>query len=123
MTLTNDVTEGLPVLDVDVFRMRQVLSNVLTNGLRHTPSGGSVTVSADRNADTLSLRIHDTGEGIPPDQLPHIFERFSKSSESQGSGLGLAIARSIVAAHGGKISADSTLGEGTAILISLPLVH
>jgi two-component system sensor histidine kinase BaeS len=120
ISIVNDVPEGLPSLDVDVFRMRRVLSNVLTNALRHTPRGGSVTLTATRDPGGVSLRISDTGAGIPPDQLPHVFERFSKSPDSEGTGLGLAIARSIVTSHGGSISAQSLEGEGTTIVVSLP---
>jgi two-component system sensor histidine kinase BaeS len=121
VALHNNVPEALPVLDVDAFRMRQVLSNVLTNALRHTPSGGSVAVSADQNGDVVELRISDTGAGITADQLPHIFERFSKAPDSEGSGLGLAIARSIVQAHGGSITAKSVLGQGTTVVIVMPV--
>jgi signal transduction histidine kinase len=121
VALRNDVQEDLAVLDVDVFRMRQVLANVLTNALHHTPDGGSVIVAAARTANEVTLRITDTGAGIPADQLPHIFERFSKAPDSQGSGLGLAIARSIVQAHGGSITAESEAGTGTTIAITLPV--
>ena len=123
VALVNEIAEGLPPLYVDAFRMRQVLSNVFSNALRHTSAGGSVTVTANREPDALVLRISDTGAGIPADQLPHIFERFSKAPDSQGSGLGLAIARSLVEAHGGSISAESEVGRGTTIVISLPLTR
>jgi two-component system, OmpR family, sensor histidine kinase BaeS len=118
--LSNDVSEALPAIEVDVFRMRQVLSNVLTNALRHTPVGGSVAISASRDGDLVALLVSDTGAGIHADQLPHIFERFSKAPDSQGSGLGLAIARSIVQAHGGSIVAQSVVGSGTTLAITLP---
>lgn len=120
VALSNDVADSLPGVEVDVFRLRQVLSNILTNALRHTPGGGSVTVSAAHDAAGLTLRVADTGTGIPADQLPHVFERFSKAPDSEGSGLGLAIARSLVQAHGGSIRAESEAGQGTTIVITLP---
>jgi two-component system, OmpR family, sensor histidine kinase BaeS len=123
VALSNDVPEGLPPIDVDVFRMRQVLSNVLTNALRHTPSGGAVSLAATSDSDRVSLTISDTGEGITPDQVPYVFERFSKSPDSEGSGLGLAIARSLVQAHGGSVEAQSAVGRGTTILIKLPVAR
>jgi signal transduction histidine kinase len=79
-----------------------------------------VTVSAAHDAAGLTLRVSDTGTGIPADQLRHVFERFSKAPDSEGSGLGLAIARSLVQAHGGSIRAESEAGKGTTIVITLP---
>lgn len=120
ITLANTAAADLPSLDVDGFRMRQVFSNILRNALRHTPPGGSVTASAALTGDTMEFRVTDTGAGIPPDQLPHVFERFSKGASSTGSGLGLAIARGIVEAHGGSIRAESQPGAGATIVIRLP---
>lgn len=120
ITLANTAAADLPSLEVDGVRMRQVFSNILGNALRHTPPGGSVTVSAALAGDTMEFRVTDTGGGIPPDQLPHVFERFSKGASSAGSGLGLAIARGIVEAHGGSIHAESYPVAGTTIVIRLP---
>jgi two-component system sensor histidine kinase BaeS len=120
VALVNDLPDELPTVDVDVFRLRQVLSNIMTNALRHTPTGGSVTISATHSSAALTLRITDTGSGIPADELTHVFERFSKAPDSEGSGLGLAIARSLVQAHGGSIRAESEVGNGTTIVVTLP---
>src|SRR5205814_7891536 len=97
ISLTSEVADNLPLQLVDPARMRQVISNLLSNAIRHTPSGGSVKVSVDSSGITVA----DTGEGIPPDLRAHVFDRFTKGSNSTGSGLGLAIARDIVLAHGG----------------------
>lgn len=122
IALTAAVANGLPVLNVDPLRVRQVLSNILANALHHTKPGGSVAVSADADDDRcVVFRVRDTGSGIPPDQVPHIFERFRKAGDSTGSGLGLAIARSLVEAHDGSIWADSVVGEGTTVSFSLPV--
>ena len=114
---------GLPVVDVDPTRMRSAIGNVIANALRHTPSGGSVSVSAAvAGADrVVTISVADTGEGIPADLLPHVFERFVRGAGSRGSGLGLAIAHDITAAHGGTIDAESTPGAGTTFRISLPV--
>jgi signal transduction histidine kinase len=106
-------------VDVDRLRIGEVLSNLLTNALRHSPSGGIVIVSAVDASDGVELSVSDAGTGIPPDRLPHVFDRFSRSPDSPGAGLGLAIARSLVEAHGGRIRAES--GEsGTTIAFVLP---
>jgi signal transduction histidine kinase len=111
----------LPVADLDPVRIREVLSNILTNAIRYTPEGGTVTVSADASAGALLIRVTDTGGGIPAEDLPKVFDRFYKGRDSQGSGLGLAIARALVMAHGGQIRAESRVGEGTTMTITLPL--
>ena len=113
-----------PVL-MDVKLIGRVLSNLLGNALRHTPAGGSVQVSARRSAQRVVVEIADTGEGISPEDLPHVFERFyrgekSRSRATGGAGLGLAIARGIVEAHGGQIGVDSVAGQGTRFFFSLP---
>ncbi len=115
---------NLPDVEVDRERMVQVLANLVSNALRYTPAGGSVTLQARAQPGGVELIIRDTGSGIPADKLPNIFERFYRVEESryqsQGeSGLGLAIARSIVEAHHGSITAESTVGAGTSILIML----
>jgi two-component system sensor histidine kinase BaeS len=114
------VAEGLPDVDVDRVRIGEVLSNLLTNALRYTPGGGSIVLSAQRDRHGVAFEVADTGSGIPAADLPHIFDRFRKSSESRGSGLGLAIARSLVEAHGGSISARSD-AAGTSIRFIVPL--
>ncbi len=111
---------GLPVLEVDPVRVGEVLSNLVANAVRHTPSGGSVTVSASRDGDDgVSFEVVDTGPGIPPEALSHVFERFVKSADSGGAGLGLAIAKTLVEAHRGTISAESGPAGGTTVRFRL----
>ena len=115
----------LPALQLDPDRMAQVFGNLITNSLRYTPEGGRVLLSADLEQDRLAFSVEDTGQGIPAEALPHIFDRFYRvdPARSQGSesGLGLAIARSIVEAHGGSICAESTPGKGTRVKLTFPL--
>jgi signal transduction histidine kinase len=120
VTLVVDVEEGLPFVDVDPIRIGEVVANLLSNALRHTPTGGTITISAARDGDDIAFSVTDTGEGIPADELAHVFVRFARSAESRGSGLGLAIAKSLVQAHGGTISAESEPGAGTTIRFVLP---
>jgi two-component system sensor histidine kinase BaeS len=120
--LTASAPSGMPVVDVDPTRMRSAIGNVIANALRYTPSGGSVSVSAAAaGVDRVVISVADTGEGIAPDLLPHVFERFVRGAESKGSGLGLAIAHDITVAHGGTIDVESALGAGTTFRISLPV--
>jgi signal transduction histidine kinase len=114
------VESGLPSLDVDRVRIGEVLANLLANALRHTPPGGSVTLLAGHDPQGVGFAVTDTGEGIPADELAHVFDRFAKSPKSRGAGLGLAIAKSLVEAHGGTIAAESQPGRGTTIRFVLP---
>jgi signal transduction histidine kinase len=111
----------LALVDLDPLRIREVLTNVVTNAIRHTPRGGHVTIDASTDANDLRVTVADTGSGIAPADLPHVFDRFYKGKTSTGSGLGLAIARALTVAHGGEISAESTLGTGTIVRMRLPL--
>jgi signal transduction histidine kinase len=124
ISLSVQVVPGLPEIDVDSDRMAQVLGNLVSNALRYTPAGGQVTLSADTQGKYTRLRVQDTGEGIPAEALPRIFDRFYRARNSRQrlgseSGLGLAIARSLVEAHGGTISVESTLGQGATFSILL----
>jgi two-component system sensor histidine kinase BaeS len=121
--LIADVAADLPLIDVDPVRIREVVGNLVANALRHTPSGGRVTVTAERGRDggSVEVVVRDTGAGIDPALLPHVFDRFAKSVDSRGSGLGLAIARGLVDAHGGTIAVESRLGEGAMFRFSLPI--
>jgi signal transduction histidine kinase len=103
----------------------QLFSNLLDNALKHTPPGGSVFIKATNEKDIVSIEVKDTGEGIQEEHLPHIFERFYRIEENNdnGFGLGMAICKSIVEAHGGDISVESTQGKGTVFKIRLPLVR
>jgi len=108
------------VLDVDPVRIREVLTNIVSNALRHSASGSSVTVSLSEMWENVAIVVRDAGEGMSPEETARIFDRFYKGSASRGSGLGLAIARSIVTAHGGAIRASSELGRGTTVEFTLP---
>ena len=114
------VAEGLPPVLLDPARIRGVIGNLLANALRHTPSGGRITVTAARDRNGVAITVEDTGSGIPADMVPYVFDRFVKDPASPGSGLGLAIARDVVTAHLGTIEATSTPGTGTKIRIWLP---
>jgi signal transduction histidine kinase len=120
ISLSSEVADNLPTVEVDPARIRQVISNLLSNAIRYTPSGGSMKVAAGSSGDQVTVTITDTGEGIPPELLPHVFERFVKGPNSRGSGLGLAIAHDIVRAHGGDLKVQSELGHGTVATIELP---
>jgi two-component system, OmpR family, sensor histidine kinase BaeS len=118
------VEPGLPVFHADEERIVEVLGNLMTNALRHTPPGGKITLGAKRAMEWIELRVEDTGEGIPEDALPYLFDRFyrvdpSRTQEDEESGLGLAIARSIVEAHGGRIDVESQLGKGSTFKVLL----
>ena len=104
-----------PLVLVDPARIRQVVSNLLSNAIRHTPKGGSIKATVDGSTITVT----DTGEGIPPDLRDHVFDRFAKGASSTGSGLGLSIARDIVVAHGGQIEITDTPGPGTSVRVTL----
>jgi two-component system OmpR family sensor kinase/two-component system sensor histidine kinase BaeS len=111
--------DTLPEIEVDPLRIGEVLRNLLSNALRHTPSGGEVIVTAAASGSGIEFSIADTGSGIAQERLPHVFDRFSRAPDSPGAGLGLAIAKSLVEAHGGEIRADSH-GTGTTISFVLP---
>jgi len=116
-----------PVLvDADRAGLKQVTVNLLDNAIKYTPTGGSITVSVLARDSKAVLEVADTGTGIPPDALPLVFERFFRvdkvrSRELGGAGLGLAIVRSICAAHGGTVEAQSKQGEGSRFIVELPL--
>jgi two-component system sensor histidine kinase BaeS len=97
-----------------------VVANLVSNALRHTPSGGSVSVSTRRTGDEVVLEVSDDGEGIAPDLLPRVFDRFVRGPGSDGTGLGLAIARDVVTAHRGTIAVKSAQGAGTRFTVTLP---
>jgi signal transduction histidine kinase len=112
---------ALPLVDVDAVRIREVMINLMSNALRYSPPGGVVSVEAAADEQTLTLRVRDRGPGIATADLPHIFDRFHKGSSSTGSGLGLTIAQGLVVAHGGTIRAESSPGQGTMMVVRLPL--
>jgi len=104
--------------DIDPVRIREVLMNLIENAKRHG-GDGNVTVRVEPGDGDIRISVSDTGPGIAPEDLPHIFDRFYKGSGSQGSGLGLTIVRNLVEAHGGTIRAESTPGKGTTIVFTL----
>ena len=120
LELKTEAGPDLPALDVDRVRIGEVLANLLANAVRHTPRGGAIRLSTTSDPEGVAFAVADTGEGIPADELSHVFDRFAKSPESRGAGLGLAIAKSLVQAHGGAIAAESEPGRGTTISFVLP---
>ncbi len=126
ITLKLKAADDLPAISVDTDRMGQLLGNLISNALRHTPTGGQIILSGKHAADRVILQIQDNGEGIDRQDLPHIFERFYRADEARHrtygeTGLGLAICRSIVEAHGGQITAESAgKGQGATFTISVP---
>jgi two-component system, OmpR family, sensor histidine kinase BaeS len=123
VTISVTAPDDLPNVEVDPARTREVLANLLSNALRHTPSGGQVELSAERTppGESLTVRVADTGTGMPADALERIFDRFYRSPDSPGSGLGLPIAQQLVQAQGGSISAESKPGAGSTITFTLPV--
>lgn len=123
VTLRSDVPADLPAADADATRVREVIENLLSNAIRYTPPGGSVSVGAQSDGDAMiAVTVSDTGRGVSAEELPRLFERFHRSPDSHGTGLGLAIARDLVRAHGGEISASSEgEGRGTAVRFTLPV--
>jgi signal transduction histidine kinase len=126
ITLSVRVEPGLPQIHVDEERMMQVLGNLVSNALRHTPDGGQIALQARSGPHAVYLIVRDTGEGIAPEALPRIFDRFYRADaarhQTEGeSGLGLAIAKSVVEAHEGTISVESAPGSGSTFTIALPV--
>jgi signal transduction histidine kinase len=118
-----NVPRDLPAVSVDTARLGTALGNLLDNALTYTDRGGRITLSASAAAGDVTLAIADTGIGIPPEHLPHVFEKFSRvsgQSRAGGTGLGLAIVHEVVIAHGGTITCDSAPGRGTVFRITLP---
>ncbi|MBN1641181.1 MAG: HAMP domain-containing protein [Anaerolineae bacterium] len=120
-----DLPEERLTVQGDVDRLRQVVGNLLSNALRYTPAGGTVALRAARAGDRVTIGVADTGAGIAPVDLPHVFDRFyradvARDRASGGSGLGLAIVRALVEAHGGQIEVQSALGQGTMFTLSFP---
>jgi signal transduction histidine kinase len=114
---------GVAMADAD--RLRQVMLILLDNALRYTPDGGKIAISAAVHGPTVQIQVADSGSGIPPKHLPHVFERFYRADEARGAtgnaGLGLPIAKGLIEAQHGKIGISSALGEGTVITITLDI--
>jgi len=123
LSITIDLSPNLPTVLADAERAQQVITNLVHNAIKFTPSGGQVTLSAQPVGEEMILSVRDTGVGIPADDLPRIFERFYKADRARsggGTGLGLAIAKHIVQAHGGRIWAESVEGKGSTFYVALP---
>lgn len=117
---------GLPYVAVDKQRVAQVINNLMSNAFRHTPDGGKICVEVEKTETNVQVIVSDTGEGIAPEHLPHIFDRFyrvdsGRSRDMGGTGLGLAIVKAIASAHGGTAYAASEKGHGTRMVITFPL--
>jgi two-component system, OmpR family, sensor histidine kinase BaeS len=124
VALHTTVQPGLPKAWVDPVRIRQVLDNLLTNAIRHTPTGGTVTVAVVTGDGIVECEVTDSGPGFPTDRLQTVFDRFTKSGDSRGSGLGLSIARDLVTAHHGTITATNLPAKGGArVSFTLPADH
>ena len=124
VSLNTDIASNLPTVNIDPARIRQVLENLIANALRYTASGGKISVQCAVDSDQpkqIQMSVIDTGRGISQEELPHIFDRFYKARDSRGTGLGLAIAKNLVAAHGGTITAQSELSQGTTISFTIPI--
>ena len=125
VALRLDLPAELPAIEVDRARVAQVLRNLLANAITHTGAGGEIVLSgAGRGAD-VEVRVADSGSGIPPEHLPHVFERFYRADVSRaratgGTGIGLAIVKELVQAHGGRVEIDSQVGRGTTVRFTLP---
>jgi two-component system sensor histidine kinase ResE len=127
LTITAEAPDRPVAAFVDLDRLRQVFHNLVENSLRYTPAGGSIVLRLSAAPGEARLEVRDTGIGIPPEDLPYVFERFFRSDRARraysgGSGLGLSIARWIVEAHKGTLSVESEVGKGSTFTVALPLV-
>ena len=130
ISLELELTPDLPFVLADEDRAIQILTNVAGNGLQYTPEGGRITISAKQISDEVQIAVRDTGIGLAPEHLSHIFDRFYRVDKSRsrqaggGSGIGLTIARALVEAHGGRIWAESTgEGRGSTFAVTLPVAE
>jgi two-component system phosphate regulon sensor histidine kinase PhoR len=124
VALLSELPDDLPPVHADNERIRQVITNLVHNAIKFTPSGGKAIISAKPERDSVVVSVCDTGIGISKEDLPHVFERFYKADKARaggGTGLGLAIAKHVVQAHGGNIWAQSEEGKGSTFSFSLPL--
>lgn len=125
ISMTTVLEPGLPEISADERRLEQVLSNLITNAIKFTAAGGAVEIGARRLDGDIRFWVKDTGEGIPPDELGDLFEKYRQStsgkiSQSKGTGLGLVICKKIAEAHGGRISVESRVGEGSTFSMEIP---
>ena len=125
VSLSSSTQTALQEVEMDRTRIEQVLGNLLQNAIRHTPSDGRVDVTVEASESAVKVTVADTGEGISPDDLPHVFDRLFRADPSRtrttgGAGLGLTIARQLVEAHGGSIRAESTPSQGSRFIFEIP---
>jgi signal transduction histidine kinase len=121
-----EVAPDVPLAQADAQRLEQIVSNLLSNAVRHTPPGGLVAAAVSAEPGSVLIEVRDTGEGIPPDDLPRIFERFYRGRNGDGragAGLGLALSKELAEAMGGSVEAASTAGEGSCFTVRLPLAQ
>jgi signal transduction histidine kinase len=128
VTIQVESAPDLPLVNVDMERIGQVLVNLLDNSLKHTPAGGSIRLSAFSSGEVVEISVQDSGSGILAEDLPYVFDRFYRGKQTSGrvkdgSGLGLAISRALVELHQGRISLQSEVGQGATITIHLPVAH
>src|SRR6185312_9189924 len=124
--LTQQIEPGLPLIEVEADRIRQILVNLLTNAHEYSPEGASIEVTVGVVGDDVEIAVTDNGPGIPESQLEHIFERFVRGDAGLtqrvgGTGLGLAISKSLVELHGGMLAVESTVGIGSTFRFRLPI--
>ena len=123
-TLELHVEKDIPDLIADRNKIKQVVTNLVSNAIKYTPPGGKIVVSSNHENDNIVIRITDNGLGIPPEALPHIFEKFYRvpllERVATGTGLGLSICKKIIETHGGKIDIESQVNMGTSVIIQLP---
>ena len=117
----SDIATNLPSVPVDPIRWREVMANLLSNAIRHSPQGSTAWLTAHALPDAIMVVVKDNGPGIAAEDLPHVFDRFYKGRDTGGSGLGLTIARNLVIAHGATLTVESRTGEGTTMRVRLPL--
>jgi len=122
------IAEAVQPVRADAAKLSQVISNLLSNAIKYTPRGGTITVQLGQGTHGVTIDVRDTGIGIHPDDLPHVFTRFYRARNSavsgtKGTGLGLALVKAIVEKHHGRVSVRSTLGEGTTMTVELPAAH
>jgi signal transduction histidine kinase len=126
LSLVVEIPETVSPVNIDIYRIKQVLNNLLANAIAHTGKDGQITINVREENDKVYISVSDTGEGIPPEDLPMIFERFYRVDKSRtratgGTGLGLTIAKRLIEAHGGTIEVKSEVGKGSTFTFSLPV--
>jgi signal transduction histidine kinase len=125
IALRSEIAPSTPRVLADPVKLSWVVSNLVGNAMRYTPSGGSITIASTHDGEVVRFGVSDTGPGVAPEIRDHLFERYAQwnsngGGQSGSAGLGLAIAKEIVEAHGGRIFVESTIGQGTCFTVELP---